>query len=419
MKTSDYLYQGTAATLGILRIVVFGLCFVYVLGVPYTQLAILPATLHNPTAVFSLLPSTWQAFLISQPGLSTVKPLLLICLICSVVGLRPFRLWAPASVVLLLVFDMVYKGYAYFFWHGQFALIYCAVILAISPCVDAYRISAARSPAIGRDAAYKAAPLLIGVAMTACYALLGIRRIVEGNVAIYFDDTLLNYTAVRAFEQAFFTFQFGLWPLHSPALAILLKLGFAVVTIFEALSPLAVISQTFRRVWVCVILAFHVTTLLTMNIWFWENALLVLLFFTPFAYRLGQTSHGFHPTLFFDGSCALCNGSLRWLARRDAQGVLRFAPLGGITARKHGLPDAENAGSMYLLDGQGMHGKSTSALRSLLSMNGGWALLGSLALSVPRPIRDFIYDMVAKRRYRWFGRCELPVGDSRLRNILP
>jgi predicted DCC family thiol-disulfide oxidoreductase YuxK len=419
MKTGDYLYQGTAATLGIMRIVVFGLCFVYVLGVPYTQLAILPATLHNPTAVFSLLPSTWQAFLISQPGLSTVKPLLLICLICSVVGLRPFRLWALASVVLLLVFDMVYKGYAYFFWHGQFALIYCAVILAISPCVDAYRISAARSPAIGRDAAYKAAPLLIGLAMTACYALLGIRRIVEGNVAIYFDDTLLNYTAVRAFEPAFFNFQAGFWPLASPTLAVLLKVGFAIVTVFEAIAPLAVVSARFRFIWLWIMVLFHISTLFTMNIFFWENTVLLLLLFTPFVYHLGQTPKGLNPVFFFDGSCALCNGAVRWLSKRDPSQILRFAPLSGETARQHGLKDAEAAGTMYLKDEQGLHDRSTAALRSLLPLGGGWALLGSLALSVPRTIRDFIYDMVAKRRYRWFGRCEMPVGDSRLRNILP
>lgn len=419
MKAGDYLYQGTAATLGIMRIVVFGLCFVYVLGAPYTQLGILPTTLHNPTALFSLLPPTWQAFLISQPGLSTVKPLLLICLICSVVGLRPFRLWAVSSAVLLLVFDMVYKGYAFYFWHSQFALIYCAVILAFSPCVDSYQVSSNQTPKIRRDPAYKVVPLLIGLAVTICYALLGVRRIVEGNVAIYFDDTILNFTAVRAFEPTFFTFQVGFWPLTSPTLAVLSKLGFAVVTVFEALAPLAVVSQTFRRIWVWVILAFHVTALVTMNIWFWENVLLVLLFFTPFAYRLGQTSNSFHPTLFFDGSCALCNSSLRWLANRDARGVLRFAPLGGVTARQHGLPDVEASGSMYLLDEQGMHGGSTAALRSLLPVSGGWALLSSLALSIPRPVRDFIYGVVAKRRYRWFGRCEMPMGDGGMRNILP
>jgi predicted DCC family thiol-disulfide oxidoreductase YuxK len=122
---------------------------------------------------------------------------------------------------------------------------------------------------------------------------------------------------------------------------------------------------------------------------------------------------------FFDGSCALCNGAVRWLSKRDPSQILRFAPLSGETARQHGLKDAEAAGTMYLKDEQGLHDRSTAALRSLLPLGGGWALLGSLALSVPRTIRDFIYDMVAKRRYRWFGRCEMPVGDSRLRNILP
>jgi predicted DCC family thiol-disulfide oxidoreductase YuxK len=344
---------------------------------------------------------------------------LLVCLACAVLGLRPYRLWAIASVGLLLVFDMVYKGYAFYFWHGQFALIYCAGLLAIAPCADAYGLALRRERSESTETAYRVVPLLIGVALTACYALLGIRRIVEGGAAIYLDNSMLDFTAVRSFEPTFFTFQMGLWPLYSPTLAFSLKVGFAIVTIFEALAPLAVISSRFRFIWLGVMVLFHVSALLTMNIWFWENILLLLLFFTPFAYRLGQTPRGRHPVVFFDGCCALCDASVRWLAKRDSRGILRFAPLAGETAKKNGLSATNGAGTMYLQDEQGLHCRSTAALRSLLPVGGVWAVLGSLLLSVPRPIRDSVYQMVAKNRYAWFGQCPLDKRFPGSENILP
>jgi predicted DCC family thiol-disulfide oxidoreductase YuxK len=320
---------------------------------------------------------------------------------------------------MLLVFDMVYKGYAFFFWHGQFLLIYSAAILSLTPCGDAYRLAPGASSDRARWAQYRVAPLLITLVVTSTYSVLGIRRIVEGGWMIYFDNSILDSTAVRAFEPAYFAFQFGLWPLYSPALATLFKLGFAVVTVFEALAPLAVISRKFRRIWVCVILTFHITALVSMNIWFWENTLLLLLFFTPFAYRLGQTPRGHHPVVFFDGCCALCDASVRWLAKRDNRGILRFAPLAGETAKRNGLSAANGAGTMYLQDEQGLHCRSTAALRSLLPVGGVWAVLGSLLLSVPRPIRDNVYQMVAKNRYAWFGQCPLDKRFPGSENILP
>jgi hypothetical protein len=209
MKSRDYLYQASADTLGVMRLAVFGLCFVYVLGVPYGQLEILPPTLHQPTKLFGLLPSAWQSFLISGTGLSTLKPLLLVCLACAFAGIRPYRLWTLASVVLLLVFDMVYKGYSFYFWHGQFGLIYSAALLAFAPANDAYRLGFAGRRTQATGAAYRIVPLSIGVVFTTCYALLGIRRIADGGYAIYIDDSILNFTAARAFEPAFFTFQSG------------------------------------------------------------------------------------------------------------------------------------------------------------------------------------------------------------------
>ncbi len=122
------------------------------------------------------------------------------------------------------------------------------------------------------------------------------------------------------------------------------------------------------------------------------------------------------PIFFFDGVCNLCNATVDFLLRHDRRGRLRFAPLQGPTAQRllegrvvasgeTGIPDG-----VVLWEAGRVSMRSSAALRSLVHMGGVWRL-GGLFMAVPRPLRDAVYDLVAHRRYRWFGRrdsCRLP-----------
>src|SRR5262245_11237584 len=117
--------------------------------------------------------------------------------------------------------------------------------------------------------------------------------------------------------------------------------------------------------------------------------------------------------LFFDGVCNLCNGAVNFLIDRDRRSVLRFAPLQGTTfaALRERHPDLGRIDSLVLQDQDGIHVRSTAALRILRHLGLPWSLLGRLGFLVPRPLRDWVYDRVARSRYRWFGRrdaCRLP-----------
>jgi predicted DCC family thiol-disulfide oxidoreductase YuxK len=118
-------------------------------------------------------------------------------------------------------------------------------------------------------------------------------------------------------------------------------------------------------------------------------------------------------------AAALCGTAVRWFAKRDTFGVLRFAPLAGETAKKAGIGAVDAAESMYLQDESGAHCRSAAALRSLLPLGGGWALLGSLLLSVPQAIRDSVYDMAARNRHRCLGPCGVIKHFPASENILP
>ena len=121
--------------------------------------------------------------------------------------------------------------------------------------------------------------------------------------------------------------------------------------------------------------------------------------------------------LLFDGVCALCDGSVRFLLRIDRRRRLRFAPLQGPTARailvRHEI--TEKLDSLVLVRDhdtrtESLALRSTAVLLALSAIGGPWRLISWLRL-VPRPIRDRVYDFVAKHRYRWFGKfetCRLP-----------
>jgi predicted DCC family thiol-disulfide oxidoreductase YuxK len=130
------------------------------------------------------------------------------------------------------------------------------------------------------------------------------------------------------------------------------------------------------------------------------------------------------PVVLFDGVCNLCTGSVLFIIRRDPRGVFRFAALQSPAAaallkdapvRSGPLPD-----SIVLVEGDGaarVSTQSTAALRIARRLRFPWPVLYALIV-IPRPIRDWVYDFIAARRYRWFGKrdsCMMPTPELRAR----
>lgn len=111
--------------------------------------------------------------------------------------------------------------------------------------------------------------------------------------------------------------------------------------------------------------------------------------------------------LFYDGHCALCHGAVKFVLRRDRSGTtFRFAPLEGATfmarvpenARKN-LPD-----SIVVLTNDGaLLVRSDAFIRILERLGGRWRTAAALLRTIPRPLRDAVYDFIARVRYRVFG----------------
>jgi len=127
------------------------------------------------------------------------------------------------------------------------------------------------------------------------------------------------------------------------------------------------------------------------------------------------------PLLLYDGVCALCNGAVAFILRRDRSQTTRFAPLSGPTAA-HFLashPGLAGIDSMIWIDPEGeVFTRSAAAIAIARHVGGVWAALAAVASIVPSGLRDAAYDLVARFRYRWFGRydaCPVPPPEHRAR----
>lgn len=126
------------------------------------------------------------------------------------------------------------------------------------------------------------------------------------------------------------------------------------------------------------------------------------------------------PIILFDGVCNLCAWSVQFIIKRDPRGLFRFAalqsPVGQRLLAERGA-DARVLDSVVLIEGARWYARSDASLRVARHLSGGWPLLALLRV-VPRPLRDWAYEIVARNRYGWFGRqqaCMLPTPALRER----
>ena len=128
--------------------------------------------------------------------------------------------------------------------------------------------------------------------------------------------------------------------------------------------------------------------------------------------------------ILFDGVCNLCNGLVQFVIPRDPGGRFQFGALQSASARRvldlHHVPDPAPDSVMLVEEGTGtVYAGSTAVLRIARHLTFPWPLASAL-LVVPRPLRDWIYALVARHRYRWFGRrvhCMVPTPAIRSRFI--
>lgn len=181
-------------------------------------------------------------------------------------------------------------------------------------------------------------------------------------------------------------------------------------------APLAILSITRKWIWTGVVLM-HFGILLVVDFADLTFGMLMIHLFT-FDSRWLQPRHNNTKVqiLFFDGVCGLCNNTVDLLMKEDRNDTLRFAPLQGETAKKY-LPEQKIKhlnSVVFFRDGK-IFTHSNAIIETARSMGGFMKLLVILKI-VPADIRDLFYNIIADKRYKWFGvkeTCRMPSEKER------
>jgi predicted DCC family thiol-disulfide oxidoreductase YuxK len=126
--------------------------------------------------------------------------------------------------------------------------------------------------------------------------------------------------------------------------------------------------------------------------------------------------------VLFDGTCAFCEGAVKFIAARDPHAYFRFGAsqtdAGRAVLAAHGLT-REATRSLVLVEDDRVYLRSTASLRIARRLTWPWSMLG-IFLVVPRPLRDIVYRGVAVVRHHLAGTsnaCEIPPPEIRTRMI--
>ncbi|MDP5045025.1 MAG: thiol-disulfide oxidoreductase DCC family protein [Leeuwenhoekiella sp.] len=124
--------------------------------------------------------------------------------------------------------------------------------------------------------------------------------------------------------------------------------------------------------------------------------------------------------ILFDGVCNLCNGAINFVIKQDSKAVFKFASLQSETGmrllKKHKI-DPQKTDSIILVEEDKVSVKSTAALRISRFLDKGYPLLYGFMI-IPGFIRNYVYDFIARNRYKWFGKkesCMIPTPELKSR----
>ena len=122
--------------------------------------------------------------------------------------------------------------------------------------------------------------------------------------------------------------------------------------------------------------------------------------------------------IIFDGVCNLCNSSVSLIIKHDKKNYFRFATLQSVAGKKllnkFNITNLPNE-SFVLIENNKAYIRSTAALRITKHLNKLYPLLYGFII-IPSPIRNFIYNYIARNRYKWFGKkdqCMIPSDELR------
>jgi len=262
--------------LGIVRAIVHGTFLVSTIATSFAALGSLPPTILRPTGVMRLLPWNFYDQLQTPSGMMILKAAMIVSLLFSTVGFLTV-VSTKTSLLLVLFYQGLLRSFGHFN-HDEMLAVYCLAVLAFTPCGDAVSIDSRLSQTKKERPffAYAYPILLMQLLMAWSYFSSALIKLRVAGLSYLSSDNLPALAILHSLDNLHDT-DFRL-AFKLPAIKSYLPLAVGFILVWELVFPLAIFWRRIRWWILGVGIAFHISTLLLMNIFFPHHLVLYLIF---------------------------------------------------------------------------------------------------------------------------------------------
>jgi hypothetical protein len=255
-----------AAALGMVRAGVCGFILCEILLTSFSDLGRIPATILRPTGAMQILSWRFYDLLLTRSGLLTLKWLMVLSLFAATIGCLT-SLTTKSSALLFVFYEGLLRSFGHFN-HDEMPAVYILIVLALSPCGDAFSFDSWRGKTRPRRSGlvYGYPILLLRVLLAWSYFSSAVIKIRVAGLSYLSPDNLSSLAIVHSLDNLHDThFRLAFW---LPHVREYLPVFVALVVLWELSFPLAIFFRRARLIILAMGIVFHLGTLFFMNIFF-------------------------------------------------------------------------------------------------------------------------------------------------------
>lgn len=266
----------SAFALGVVRAIVHGTFLISVVFTSFAALGSLPPTILRPTGAMKLLPWSFYDTLLTPSGMTILKTAMILSLLCGAAGFLTV-VSTKTSLLLVLLYQGLLRSFGHFN-HDEILAVYCLVVLAFTPCGDAFSVDTwlAKTKKQRPFFAYTYPILLMQLLMAWTYFSSALIKLRVAGLKYLSSDNLPALAIFHSLDNLHDTsFRLAFW---LPQVKAYLPVAVGFILLWELLFPLAIFWRRVRWWILAVGIVFHISTLFVMNIFFPHHLAMYLIF---------------------------------------------------------------------------------------------------------------------------------------------
>jgi hypothetical protein len=265
-----------ATTLGMVRAGVCGFILCQLLLTSFSDLSRIPVTLLRPTGAMQILPWRFYDRLLTSGGMLTLKWLMVLSLFAATIGCLT-GLTTKTSALLFVFYEGLLRSFGHFN-HDEMPAVYILIVLALTPCGDAFSCDSWRGKTRTRpsEIVYGYPILLMRILLAWSYFSSALIKLRVAGLSYLSPDNLPNLAIFHSLDNLHDThFRLAYWLPHVRQYT---PIFVALVLLWELLFPLAIFFKRARLIILSLGIGFHLGTIFFMNIFFPYHLAMYLVF---------------------------------------------------------------------------------------------------------------------------------------------